>query len=177
METNQKGGKKMSTIRKIFFGFALLAVYVANGQETTYYNFVNTMQEGALNFKYKRECVGDSIYKEAGLFSRDTTKVYTFKKTQGVWKIKINNRWMPFFDGCTQVKTQIVVNGYVYKIQWQKTAFMDNDLLIYKLKLVPVGFSVSGNPTYFFTYKDGIIAIDGHDAFLVRSDKKDIKVQ
>lgn len=170
---------RLRNIMMLFYSFTCFQI--VHAQKVTYYNFVDYQSRGAtkkggFNFTYRRESQGDSLYKEAGLFSRDSTKVYTFKKKDGIWQIKTSRGWMPFFDRHSQFKTKIVVEDYPYKIRWRKTNFTDDDLSIYKLTLVPDGFSVSGIPSFYFTYKDGIIAIDGHETLLIRSDKKGIRL-
>lgn len=169
----------MSQLKNIFLILSFLVCYVVQGQTLTNYTFVeyglqSTPQAGGFSLLFKRESIGDSIYKETGLFSVDSAKTCTFKKVRGIWQIKINNEWLLFFDGCNQVNTSIVIDKYTYKIKWQKTIYMDEDFSIYKLQLIPVGILISGNPTYYFTYKDGIIAISGHDSFSARNDKKGI---
>lgn len=149
-----------------------------SGQVNTVYTFVDQQSNNSITsdvvFKYTRERLSDSIYMERGLFTQDSTDVKIFKKSNRKWHVKLGKQWMLFFDGSNNVKTIWKSDKYSYSINWQKTSLKDGDCKIYKLRLIPKGFSSSSNPTYFFTYSEGIIAIDGDEAFLVRTDKQKI---
>ena len=90
----------------------------------------------------------------------------------GVWFVKINSKWMSFFNRGKKVDASIKINGYAFKLHWKKTSKLDGTKVLYKLELKPVGATVSGMPTYYFSPESGIVGIDGHDALLIREDKR-----
>lgn len=160
----------------VFLLFNLLTISNLSAQETTLYTFVDkeslNAKTSGVSFKYTRQKVSDSIYKEKGLFTQDSTDIRVFKKSKGKLYVKMGVSWMLFFDGSNKIKTVWKQDKYSYSIKWEKTLIRDGDCLVYKLRLKPTGFSSSSNPIYFFTYNDGIVAIDGDESFLVRTDKQ-----
>jgi len=128
-------------------------------------------------FEYKRIFLDDLIFKEEGLFSRDTLNNNTttiFKIRNDKWYFKKNKKWFIFFDKEKDINSVILINGDKYLLNWCKTNLIDKESkeIIYLLKLNPIGFRITGLPQYLFTLKDGIIAIDGHNMLLIREDKK-----
>jgi hypothetical protein len=162
----------------IFLIFNLVTILNLSGQENTVYTFVDKESLNAhtsgVSFKYTRQKVSDSIYKEKGLFTQDSADIRVFKKSKGKLYVKIGKNWMPFFDGSNKIRTVWKQDKYSYNVKWEKTSIKDGDCSIYKLRFIPNGFSSSSNPSYFFSYNDGVVAIDGDEAFLVRTDKQQI---
>lgn len=136
---------------------------------------------GTYQFEYTRIYNKDGSFREKGLFATDTTNKYNttdvFKVKNGCWYIKIKTKWEIFFNGGKAVSTIVRINDHNFRLIWKKTTFFDNDKIIYRLELKPVGVSISGLGIYYFTPKDGFVAIDGHDYFTVRVDKRYLNLQ
>ncbi len=136
---------------------------------------------GSYQFEYARIYNKDSSFREKGLFTNDTSNKYSttdvFKIKNGCWYIKNKAKWEIFFNGGKAVGTTVRINGYNFRLIWKKTTFLDNDKIIYRLELKPIGVSISGLGFYYFTPNEGVIAIDGHDYFTVRADKRYLNLQ
>jgi hypothetical protein len=67
-----------------------------------------------------------------------------------------------------------LIDGKKYSLKWKKSSLYDTvfNARVYKLELLPLGFSISGTTRYFFSPNFGIVGIDGHDNFLMREDKR-----
>ncbi len=156
--------------------FSLLFLHLCTsqifGQHSIRYSFTDTSNNG-YQFTYKRNFLSESVFEEVGLFNLDSCKKYTFKKLNDRWYLKLKNKWYPFFDGSNKIATSFKNGEYTFSIDWEKTNIVDsNNNQVYKLRFKPVGFSISGNPVYYFTYTDGVIGIDGHETFMLRTDKQ-----
>ncbi len=131
-------------------------------------------------FEYERILNKDSSFREKGLLTkgitdkRNTTDLFIVKNN--CWYVNNKSRWEIFFNGGKPVNTTIKINGNTYKVWWNKTNIYDNADPIYILELKPIGVSISSLAKYYFTLKEGVVAIDGHDFLLVRSDKKYLKL-
>jgi hypothetical protein len=132
-------------------------------------------------FEYTRIYNKDSSFREKGLFTNDTLNKHAttdqFKIKNGCWYVKNKGKWKIFFNYGKSVATTIRINNYAFRVLWKKTAFLDDGKVIYRLELKPLGVSITGLGIYYFTPNEGVIAIDGHDYFTVRADKRYINIQ
>lgn len=140
-----------------------------------------TTSSGSFQFEYTRIYNKDNSFREKGLFTNDTSNrnrtTDLFKIENGCWYIKNKAKWDIFFNGGKVVGTTVRINGYNFRLVWKKTTFLDNDKIIYRLELKPLGVSISGLGIYYFTTNEGVVAIDGHDYFSIRADKRYLNLQ
>ncbi|MBA3706160.1 MAG: hypothetical protein H0W84_09750 [Bacteroidetes bacterium] len=120
---------------------------------------------------YKIVFISDSVYKVTGLFHADSTESIVFKKESGRIYFRKNKKWKLFFDKDCLNKFKWTVGSHSYYGIWKKVNFKDGNNEIYTLEFEPIGFVQSASTVYYFTYNEGVIAIDSHDEDYVRSDK------
>lgn len=92
---------------------------------------------------------------EHNFFSYD--KDFMFKKKNNKWYIFNESKWQIFFNNGKNVKTKVLLNGYLHDINWRKCLSKDN-LFIFDF-VVNDKISLSHkNPIYLFSTKQGFIA-------------------
>lgn len=127
-------------------------------------------------YSFYREYLAYNLIREKGVFGGDTSSSNTnnlFKIVDRKWYVRKNSGWYTFFNNGKPVRTTIKIDGDYYSIKWKATGIFDTipGIKIYKITFLPIGFSTSGTVSYYFSPKDGVVAVDGHDVFLVREDK------
>lgn len=168
---------KLFGMKKIVIISLLFVNLVCFSQEVSKIKFTSDIKPGngkhTITYEYNRIFIQKNIFKEKGLFSRDTISNNTtelFKIEKDKWYFKRGKKWITFFDSSKNIQSTILINGRSYLLKWKKLNKPNED--IYKLKLHPVGFSISHIPSYLFTPNEGIVAICGDNVFFVREDKE-----
>ena len=163
-------------MNRIFIILFLASSFTLNGQSEKTYEFIDYNLYLTQDVKHnvlscKRVFLMDSTFKETGIYGIPSKSEMIFNIKSNIWKVKKGRGWKLFFNNGTQVKTTFKNGKSKYKINWERTKLSENGFQIYKLQFNSINFPTSSNPIYYFTSKDGIIAINGHDEFLIRADK------
>lgn len=165
--------------RQIFINlFLIISSVTLFSQTTKRYDFIiypffsEPEEKNIIGWSIERIMFKDSTlidnYRD-GVFKQFNYKM-KWKIKNGIWYYR-HNRWRIYFD-YIHLKKNIfwLEKGKRFKMIWIDTNYIDNENnIIFKLQLEPIGFS-SISETYYFTLKDGIIAVKG-DYFFIRNDK------
>lgn len=148
----------------------------AQTKDTTFfYNYVNN--EHILTFStIKRIYEKNPMYFTDYRVLKDSMQIdYAWKIVDGSWFFKHDNKWVLLFDKNLKKQGYLFIYNKMYKVSWRDTKFRDNNEPIYHMR-VETGddFNDEKDESYFFTKKDGIIAIKSGHYFLIRWDKKNI---
>lgn len=108
---------------KIFYGLILITfVNFFYGQsKSRKVDFIDEF--GLISYSYERLYDSDCIFREKGLFSRDTLNnketTDVFRIINKKWYFKKNNTWHLFFDKTKKIKSTFIINGISYKLYWK----------------------------------------------------------
>ncbi|SFW66891.1 hypothetical protein [Chitinophaga sancti] len=124
-------------------------------------------------FRYCREYLCDTIFREQRLFSKDTLRTSsTFKVSNNNWFVLIGKKWSPFYLKGKRVNPVIKISGLNYRLQIKTIYHKDGNTFIQYI-LNPAGdFTSSVHPIYTFTPSKGIIMITRDGTVLIRDDLK-----
>ncbi|SMP22535.1 hypothetical protein [Chryseobacterium profundimaris] len=131
------------------------------------YKFISTDKFSIpLGFSYKRE-VKRNVIIEYNLFSGD--QITYFKKNKENWKILCKKHWDKFYTKEKKISPKVSIGNNLYRLTFvTKREFNDNIIVLYKAN--PVNSIISEDLYYFFSSKDGIIAIQNNNKKLLRED-------
>lgn len=117
------------------------------------------------------ENVKPNIIKYSGLFNYNSLETTIFKITDKKWYLKVDKQWRLFFNDGKKVPLIIDTGKFKFSILWTRTNLKDkNNQEVFEFKLKPMNFTMTGNTKYYFTHKEGFIAIKSHESFFMRKD-------
>lgn len=138
----------------------------SNAQMTKY------MYAGKRNTEYfTKKNINDSIYIEKDIFRQISSNLKFLKddKTQSIYILE-KKRKKIFFDGYS---TNISLNYHnkQFLLYWEESELKTKEnYSIYKMTIKPKDVFITHIPTYYFTYENGVIAIEGSEYTLKRED-------
>ncbi|MBP7102942.1 MAG: hypothetical protein KBA86_06790 [Bacteroidales bacterium] len=167
---------------------------------TFYSSYKKTYKEATR--KYINDSV---FYEYGFFYSVSKNDTFCFKISNGKWYLKTDTVWQLFFDSIQPLTANIGIWGigdwssntkWKTTIKWEQTSFKDEEYPIFVFEIIPIALVepilveikledsiivVKANEItvprglYYFTYKDGIIAIESERGFLYKRRDK-IKV-
>ena len=155
------GTQKNSLIIIMFF------VFINTNAQKIKYEFLSTYS----NEFFTKKIINDSVYVEKDIFRRLSTNIKFLKdfKTHTIYIVDRSGKSV-FFDGKSK---DILLNYRNEKVclKWEQSLLRTKEgYVIFKMFFEFVDVFITHQPIYYFTFENGIIAIEGSDFTLKRSD-------
>jgi len=153
-----------------FIVFILFITFTSNAQKINY-KFSYLVLNKEYNEWFTKKIINDSIYVEKEMFDiiSKNLKFIKYPSTKTIYILDRNEKKL-FFNNST---TDIILdyNNRSIILNWEKSLLRTyNNYTIYRLKISPQDVFITHQSIYYFTFENGVIAIEGNDFLLKRED-------
>lgn len=119
---------------------------------------------------FSKKTINELLYIEKDIFKRISTNIVFFKDIENQIIYILNGKKRKVFFSKKQSNIELVYNKEIFLLHWEKTLQKtSNGNVIYKLLIRPKKIYVTHLSYYYFTFEDGVIAIEGYDFILKRN--------
>lgn len=160
-------GLKILDIQKNSLIIIMFLMFISTNAQKIKYEFLSTYD----NEFFTKKIINDSVYVEKDIFRRLSTNIKFVKdfKTHTIYVVDRSGKSV-FFDG----KSKDILLNYRNEqvcLKWEKSLLRTKeDYIIFKMFFEFVNVFITNQPIYYFTFENGVIAIEGSDFTLKRSD-------